>query len=151
MSSTARVDQLAARFLACAIPREEWTHRAHLVVGAWHVQRYGPEEALARLRVGIRRLNEANGVANSATSGYHETITRAFVALLAQLLGACPAGMSPGERVVRVVDGPLADKDVLLAFYSQAHLMSAAARAGWIEPDLAPLELTATRADRGIC
>jgi len=149
MSSTVRVDELAARFLACAVPREEWTHRAHLLVGAWHVHRYGPEEALARLRVGIRRLNEANGIVNSASSGYHETITRAFVALLAQLLDACPAGMSLGERVVRIVDGPLADKDVLCSFYSRERLMSAAARAGWMEPDRAPLELTATFADGG--
>lgn len=149
MSSTASVDQLAARFLACAIPREEWTHHAHLVVGAWHVHRYGPERALALLRVGIRRLNEANGVVNSAASGYHETITRAYVALLAQLLDACPVGMSLGERVVRIVAGPLADKDVLFTFYSRARLMSAAGRAAWIEPDLAPLRLTATFADEG--
>jgi hypothetical protein len=73
MSSASSVDELAARFLARAIPRAEWTHRAHLLVGAWHVHRYGPEEALARLRVGIRQLNESNGVVNSATDGYHET------------------------------------------------------------------------------
>ena len=39
-----------------------------------------------RLRSGIRRLNESHGGVNSATDGYHETITAAYVQLLAQYL-----------------------------------------------------------------
>ena len=62
------VDDLAARFSAGTISREEWTHLAHLAVGTWHVQRYGPDEALTRLRAGIRRLNDLHGTPNSAAS-----------------------------------------------------------------------------------
>ena len=83
----AGVDDLAARFTACAIPAKEWSHAAHLVVGLWHVHRYGadggPRCDCAR---GIRRLNESHGGVNSATNGYHETITAAYVQLLAQYL-----------------------------------------------------------------
>jgi hypothetical protein len=49
---------LAVRFSARAIPKSEWTHDAHVIVGAWHLQHYGASEALAQLRNGIRRLNE---------------------------------------------------------------------------------------------
>ena len=49
---------LGVRFEACAIPEKEWTHAAHLTVGLWHVERYGRDDALTRLRSGIRRLNE---------------------------------------------------------------------------------------------
>ena len=84
------IDELAARFEACAIPAAEWTHEAHLIVGLWHVDRYGADEALVRLRSGIRRLNESQGGVNSATDGYHETITAAYVQLLAQYLDICP-------------------------------------------------------------
>jgi hypothetical protein len=66
------VDGLAAGFVACTLPREAWTHAAHLIVGMWHVDRYGADEALLRLRAGIRRLNESHGTPNSDDDGYHE-------------------------------------------------------------------------------
>ena len=137
------IDDFAARFVACTIPRDEWTHLAHLAVGTWHVDRYGSDEALARLRVGIRRLNERHGTPNSATSGYHETVTRAYVQLLAELLVRCPSEMSMSARVAAVIAGPLANKDVLLAFYSRERLLSPLSRAEWVEPDIAPLRIAA--------
>jgi hypothetical protein len=137
------VDGLAARFVAATLPHAEWTHRAHLMVGAWHVQRYGLEEALARLRIGIRRLNDAHGTPNSPTSGYHETVTRAYVQLLAAFLASRPTEMPLAARLASLVDGPLAGRDVLLKFYSRERLMSASARAQWQEPDVAPLDLAA--------
>jgi len=135
------LERLVARFVSCTLPKAEWTHQAHLRVGAWHVERYGADEALARLRTGIRLLNDAHGTINSATSGYHETVTRAYVRLLAAFLETCPAGMPVEERIARLVRSPLADKNVLFTFYSQTTLMSARARAAWTEPDLSPLSL----------
>src|SRR6476620_649057 len=70
------LDAFASAFQSCAIPKSEWTHQAHLKVGTWHVRRFGKDEALERLRIGIRRLNDSHGVPNSDTRGYHETITR---------------------------------------------------------------------------
>jgi hypothetical protein len=70
-------------FKRCVVPAKEWTHAAHLVVGLWHVHRHGAADALVRLRTGIRRLNESHGGVNSTTNGYHETITAAYVQLLA--------------------------------------------------------------------
>jgi hypothetical protein len=132
---------LAARFVGCTLPREEWTHAAHLAVGAWHVHRYGADEALTRLRTGIRRLNESHGTPNTATSGYHETVTRAYVRLLAQYMAACSPSLPLAARVDRLLVGPLAARDVLMCFYARDTLMSERARAGWIEPDVAPIEL----------
>ena len=103
------IDELAARFEACAIPAAEWTHEAHLIVGLWHVDRYGADEALVRLRSGIRGLNESQGGVNSATDGYHETITAAYVQLLAQYLDMCPDDLSLVDRTARLLECPLAD------------------------------------------
>jgi adenylate kinase family enzyme len=133
------LDDLGARFEACAIPAKEWTHAAHLVVGLWHVHRYGPDDALRRLRAGIRRLNESHGGVNSATNGYHETITAAYVRLLAQCLESCRKDMPLGMHAIALLSGPLAAKDLLFTFYSRERLMSAIARAGWMEPDLGPI------------
>lgn len=133
------IDDLAARFQTCALRKDEWTHEAHLTVGFWHVERYGREEALTRLRGGIRRLNETHGSVNSATGGYHETITAAYVTLLSEYSAACSPECAQPERVVRMLASPLADRKALLTFYSRDTLMSTDARAGWVNPDLEPL------------
>jgi hypothetical protein len=136
-------DRLAARFEGLTLPKEEWTHVAHLTVGAWHVDRYGAADALTRLRDGIRQLNESHGNVNTETAGYHETITAAYVTLIAAFLAACPPGLPLAARVDRLLTGPLAARDMLFTFYSRERLMSVEARAQWIEPDLAPLRLSA--------
>lgn len=139
---TSFIDDLGVRFEACAIPAKEWTHAAHMTVGLWHVQRYGAADALVRLRNGIRRLNESHGVVNSATGGYHETITAVYVQLLAQYLESIHTDMPLGMRALHLLASPLAAKDVLLAFYTRDRLMSSSARGGWTDPDLAPVTLT---------
>jgi hypothetical protein len=134
----AELEDLVRRFNACSIPRPEWTHHAHLAVGLWHVSRYGRTDALQRLRTGITRLNESNGVVNSATGGYHETVTRAYVNLLADF-AARHADKTAAERVTALLADPLSDKKALLRFYSRPLLDSSAASLDWVEPDLAPL------------
>ena len=135
------LDDLAAQFLAATLPRAQWTHEAHLRVGTWHVERFGAAEALPRLRAAIRRLNDAHGTANTPTGGYHETITAAYVTLLAAFLAAAGADLPLEARVERLLAGPLADRSLLLRFWSRETLMSPAARAGWVAPDLTPLGL----------
>jgi hypothetical protein len=135
----ADIDALAARFAAAAIPATEWTHHAHLTVGTWHVARFGASAALDRMRAGIRRLNAAHGTIDSDTRGYHETITCAFVRLLAAFLATRPAGEPLAATVAALFAGPLTARDVLLRHYSRERLLSVAARRAWIEPDLAPL------------
>jgi hypothetical protein len=134
--------ELAEKFRAATLPRAQWTHLAHLRVGAWHVHHFGATEALVRLRHGIRALNVANGVANTPTDGYHETITAAYVTLIdAWLEQHADLTVALEQRVDRMLSGPIADRKVLLRFWSQETLMSPAARASWVPPDLAPLAL----------
>jgi adenylate kinase family enzyme len=135
--------RLGSQFEACAVPAKAWTHAAHLVVGLWHVARYGREDALVRLRAGIRRLNESHGGVNSETRGYHETITAVYVALLAQFLAGRREDETLDGCVTRLLESPLAARDALLAFYSRGRLMSSQARATWVEPDIRSLQLSA--------
>ena len=135
------VDDLAARFVACTLSHAVWTHAAHLTVGTWHVRRFGPIEALNRLRVGIRRLNDSHGTLNTPDSGYHETITAAYVHLLAEFVSRFSDDVPIGDVVGQLLAGPLADRDALLAFFSRGVLFSPQARAAWIQPDLVPLSL----------
>jgi hypothetical protein len=133
----AELEDLVKRFAERSLPKREWTHTAHLAIGVWHVSRYDRDEALARLRLGISRLNESHGTANSATGGYHETVTRAYVHLLSAF-AVRHGAQTVAERVTALLADPLADKQALLRFYSRMRLDSVEARLGWAEPDVAP-------------
>jgi hypothetical protein len=133
------VEAIAARFAAAAIPAVDRTHETHLMIGAWHVARFGPDAALDRLRAGIRALNAAHGTIDSDTRGYHETITRAYVRLIASFIGGRPEGEALDATVAALLASPLAARDVMARHYSKALLFSVAARRGWVEPDREPL------------
>ncbi|HEY2387852.1 MAG TPA: hypothetical protein VGK30_12885 [Candidatus Binatia bacterium] len=139
-SSPLPLDALAAAFRARTLPHAQWTHTAHLRVGAWHVHHHGADAALALLRTGIRALNDAHGTPNTATSGYHETITVAYVRLIAAFLAACPDDEALERRVARMLAGPLGERRVLLRYWSEARLTSEHARREWVPPDLALLD-----------
>ena len=112
-TSDAQLDDFVARFHERTLPKSEWTHAAHLSVGAWHVDRYGVEEAVKRLRQAIRALNESHGTANTDSGGYHETITRAYADLIAEFLSEQREG-TLAQRVGALLASPLAHKNALL-------------------------------------
>jgi hypothetical protein len=139
---TSDIDRLAAGFVACTLPKEEWTHEAHLRVGLWHVLRHNPGEALALLRERIRRYNESVGGVNSASSGYHETITRFYVGVIAAFVAGCDRAR-PIDALADDLIADRGDRDLPLRYWSRERLMSAEARAAWVGPDLRPLEFEA--------
>lgn len=130
------IEELARRFRERSLPKAEWTHDAHLAVGLWHVREFGAAEALEQLRAGICQLNETHGTANTASGGYHETITRAYVELLSQFLGRYSLDVALGDIFADLLASPLAHRDALLVYYSREYLSTAAARLDWAEPDL---------------
>ena len=137
--AVSETDRLAEAFVDCTLPKEQWTHHAHLRVGLWHLLRYPPAEALALLRERIKRYNIARGGVNTDSAGYHETITRFYVWLIARFVAAADRAEPEDELAERLVR-EYGDRDWPLRYYSRDRLLSAEARRGWVEPDLAPLE-----------
>lgn len=125
-------------FIALELPKSEWTHQAHLRVGLWHVLRYPEAAALELLRARISAYNQATGVANTAESGYHETITRFYLHVIGVFVRSAPAGR-PIDELAQALIGQWGDKNLPLRHYSPHRLFSAEARRSWMEPDLAPL------------
>jgi hypothetical protein len=138
MTSEDEIERIALGLLDLSLPKLEWTHRAHFAAALWLLTH---QEVLARaggMASVIRRYNEATGVANTDTTGYHETITIASLRGAASYLHKGPDGPL-GERLDRLMGGTLGDKRWPLAHWSKARLMSAEARRRWVGPDLAPL------------
>ena len=88
----------------------------------------------------IRAYNEATGVANTDTGGYHETITLASIAAARAFLTRQAADTALHDVADRLMQSPLGRPEWLLAYWSRASLFSVAARRGWIEPDLRPFD-----------
>ena len=135
---------LVARFTARTLSHAEWTHAAHLAVGTWYVHRYGAADAIEHLRRRIPRLNDVHGTPNSDTRGYHETITQAYVWLIAAMLAADPPA-DAATAVQMVLSGSLARSTALFDYYSKDLLTSVGARRGWIPPDLRPLPVVLSK------
>jgi hypothetical protein len=132
------VVRLVAEFENRTLPKAEWTHGAHLTMGFWYSSHLPPATALDAMRAGILRLNESHGVASTPTSGYHETITRAYMRLIGAHLAEDGGGGEWHQRANRVLER-LGTRDLLFTYYTRERLMSPAARAAWMEPDLRPL------------
>jgi len=133
------VERLVRAFQRRSLAYEKWTHQAHLVVGLWYLSRYGFPEATRRLRRGICRYNVACGIANTDSSGYHETITCFYLRAIRRFLDRRPSGDALHTLANALSRNRLASPALPLEHYSRDRLFSLAARRGWLEPDLKPL------------
>jgi len=132
------IEALVWDFQHALLASEQWTHQAHLVVATWYCLRFAPEDAFARVRLGIQRLNAALGVPQTLTRGYHETLTRLYVGLVAKAVDDIGRDQ-PLETIVSGVLNQLTDRSIPLRYYSREVLWSWEARTSWVLPDLEPL------------
>ena len=133
------IDAFIADFEGCTLPKAEWTHGAHLLTGACYVHALGEAEAIDRMRLCVSRYNESVGGKNTETSGYHETITIAWIKLLSGLLDRSkPIGRAAfAALAVERFEG---QKDIFGRFYDFDLASSKEARRSWVAPTLQPLD-----------
>jgi hypothetical protein len=125
-------DEFLAAFETCTFTRPEWTHEAHVRMAWIYLSRFPFETALDNVRQGIQKLNGTLG----SPDGYHETITVAFVRVIADRIRAGEDYPVFCERNPDLLDRTLT---ALLRYYTREKLWSAEARREFIEPDLAQL------------
>jgi hypothetical protein len=137
--SESEIDAFLAAFEGCTLPKERWTHGAHLLTGACYVHGLGREAALEKMRVCVRRYNESVGGKNTDTSGYHETITVMWIRLLDGL--RCEVGpMGRAEFARLAVERFVGEKDVFRRYYDFDVVGSVEARREWVAPNLMGLD-----------
>ena len=133
------IKTLIAAFENCTLPRNQWTHPAHLTVALWYLSRYSETEATNLIRNGIQKYNSANRIETTKDSGYHETITLFWIRMVRQYLAVEPNAeiLDLANKLVH----KFGNKNQPLEYYSRELLMSWEARISWVEPDIKPLEL----------
>jgi hypothetical protein len=135
--SDAEIERIALGVIDRTLPKPEWTHAAHFAAALWVLRRpdMNAERDLPKL---IRAYNLATGVANTDSSGYHETITLASLRAARTWLEKMPE-----KPLHEVLNELLASRhgrsDWLLDYWSKPMLFSVMARRAWIDPDLKPL------------
>ena len=88
------IDHVALGLIDRSLPKSEWTHVAHFAAALWLLKR-GGVRAMSEMPPLIRAYNEATGVANSDTSGYHDD----YLGLLARgpLVASEPTRCAPAR------------------------------------------------------
>jgi len=125
--------------LARTLPREEWTHEAHLAATLYLLTRRPDIDIDTELPGIIRRYNESVGGVNDDTEGYHETITRTFLHGARLFLAEADLGEGLADLVNQFIHSPISRRDWPMRFYSRERLFSVEARRHFVAPDRAAL------------
>lgn len=131
-ANAARLDdrQLLEGFESATLPADQFHHEEHVRVAWMFVRRHGMPDAIAAFSDAIKRFADAKG----AHGLYHETITWAFLLIIAERLARDPA--DAWEAFAAANADLLSWKpSVLDRYYSAELLKSDLARRTFLMPD----------------
>jgi hypothetical protein len=122
---------LMERFIDTSLPASEFHHEQHVQVAWWFVREHGMPAALGEFTQAIRRFADAKG----ATGLYHETITWAFLLIIAERQARTTA-RNWEEFAAAHPDLLVWKPSILNRYYSKELLSSDLARRTFLMPDL---------------
>lgn len=118
------------------LPKLEWTHEAHLLVGLYHAATY-KQDAMSLMRDKIKAYNEAVGTINSEISGYHETLTHFWLWAVEHYCQKDGLVYFDQETIDDLLwTEELANRNLWLNYYTKEKMMSVEARMSLCEPDI---------------
>ena len=123
-------EELIRAFESTELPAGQFTHAAHVRAGWWYLRHAPLPEALDRFITALRRYATSLG----AVEKYHETITVAFMLLIAERLDGA-AHLPWPEFAERNPDLLARTPSVLATYYSDAVLSSERAKRSFVMPD----------------
>ena len=128
--------------LAATLPRETWTHEAHLAACSWLLRDRCDIDIERELPGIISAYNLASGGVNDDSQGYHETITQVYIAGVKAHFAEISRQQPLYRSVNILLSSARGRRDYPLRFYSKELLFSAEARRSFVAPDLASLDQT---------
>jgi hypothetical protein len=124
------VPELLDRFVDTTLPADAFHHEQHVQVAWLFVRQYGMPDALKEFTAAIKRFAAAKG----ADGLYHETITWAFLLLIAERQAR--SGAATWEEFAAAHPDLLVWKpSVLDRYYSKELLASPLAKRTFLMPD----------------
>lgn len=136
-SSDMEIEHIGQSLVNRTLPKPDWTHAAHFAAALWMIDNPAYTAALDMPDI-IRRYNEATGVENSDTDGYHETITLASLKAAKSFM-AKRKEAPLFETVNQLLASDLGRSNWLLNYWTKETLFSVKARKHWVEPDIKTL------------
>ncbi len=133
----AAIRHVGEGLLARTLPKEEWTHEAHLASCLWLLVERPDIDPERDLRAIISGYNESVGGVNDETQGYHHTITMAFLGGVRGFLARTDSVVGLADKANALLAAPEGRRDWPLTLYSRDRLFSVTARMGYVAPDLA--------------
>jgi hypothetical protein len=121
-------EEFLAAFHSCQLKTTEFRNADHFRLAWLHLHREPPDKALANVVSGIQTFAAHHG----ASKKYHETITIAWVRLLA-------THREPTFDEFLAANSDRLNLDLLHRFWTPELLASDEAKARWIDPDLCEL------------
>jgi hypothetical protein len=137
-SSDAEIERIGRGLIDRSLPKAEWTHAGHFAAAFW-LLRHPTLNAVREMPDFIRNYNEATGVRNTDSTGYHETITLASLRAARAWLASRPREPLY-ESLEQMLASAYGRSDWLLTYWSAPVLFSVAARRAWVDPDLRSLQ-----------
>jgi hypothetical protein len=137
LESEAALEEFITRWRRGALPKQAWTHAAHIAAAAYFAFDHASEALFFAMKAGILHHNNSVGTLNTEDSGYHETLTRFWCATVGELVRsgrfACRL-----DAVREAVERFGEDRNFHRAFYSFDVVSDRRARRDWILPDRGP-------------
>ena len=131
-------EALIDAFESLSLDRDAWVHRSHLRVAVIYLGRFGFDGALEHMRQRIQSFNRAKDIKDSKTTGYHETLTVAWLRVIADALDVMSRPPANSIEFLRQ-NQQLLDKTLLRRHYSSDRMLTDEAKRQFVEPDLEPL------------
>lgn len=134
-AQASRDDQIFRRnFEAGLVPKEDFTHRAHLRLAYTLLCDHDVPTSTEKMRTALANFLKINGV---PAEKYHETLTSSWVQAVRHFMHR--AGATRSFDAFLDADDRLLQSDIMLSHYTKATLFSDAARADFVTPDLSPI------------
>ena len=125
------MSELFEKFVDTTLPADQFHHHQHVQVAWMFVQKYGMPMAIGEFSTAIKRFADAKG----ATGLYHETITWAFLFLIADRQARQPTETWEGFQAANA-DLMSWKPSILERYYSKELLASDLAKRTFLMPDL---------------
>lgn len=135
--SEREVEEVLRRFESCELTASEFGHRPHLTVALLYSLRFSEQEALERMRAGVRRFLEHHRLDSHI---YHETLTAFWLRRVRAFVSSASARECSHAVRANELIAACGDSRVVYRYYSKELIDSDGARTAWVEPDLKALD-----------